>query len=71
MRCMTSLNNFKSAYTDMLPDYSCKFTVKINRGTNFKIGISDQCRICEKAFSDVSGGMAYYSMAQLRDGSAS
>lgn len=55
----------------MLPDYSCKFTVKIHRGSNFKIGISDQCRMCEKAFSDVSGGMAYYSMAQLRDGSAS
>jgi hypothetical protein len=71
LKCRTSLNSFKSVFTDSLPRYSCKFSIRILRGSNFKIGISESTNCCENAFSDLPGGMAFYSMAQLRNGSAS
>ena len=63
LKCKTSLKSFKTAYTDQLPQFSCSFTIRIIRGSNFKIGISEHTHFCDEAFSDYPGGKAFYSIA--------
>jgi SPRY domain len=65
-KCLTSLNSFKSAYTNQLPNINCCFSVHIIRGSNFKIGLSVKQAPLEEDFSDHCDAMAYYSMGQLR-----
>ena len=71
----TSLHSFKCAFGTeaeaFYPGNRYYFEVKLRKGHNFKIGICEESCLREpdQAFSDTTGGFAYYSNGQLRHGS--
>ena len=64
----TSLHTFKTTYgtIPMIPGQRYHFSVRIVKGSNFKIGVSTTREVLDAGFSDGPMGWAYYSNGSLR-----
>ena len=69
----TSLHSFKTTYGNraLSEGFRYHFSVRIVKGSNFKLGVSSTRDVLDQAFSDSLDGWAYYSNGQLRHGSKS
>ncbi len=59
----TSMHSFKTTYGNMplMPGFRYHYSIRILKGSNFKIGVSRTRNTLDAAFSDSEDGWAYYS----------
>ena len=71
VKCKSSLNSFKTVYSDEPLESGQRhyFEIKFLFGCNFKIGVSKNNTNFDVAFCDSQDGFGFYSAGQLRNGS--